>query len=205
MGRWPAPARCKRRLGASLGWSRAARIQKQLLHHGLAAARQAARDGWAQGLAIEVVLALDGLGPRASRRCRGQLDVDRLVGQGKGSLGVRLRRQVVRARREGIQQLVMVGTDLPHLCGRDLLAAFTALRPGHLVLGPALDGGYWLMGLCPIGSSCRLFAGASHPIPWGEDRVLSSTLEAAEAEGLTPVVLPARMDLDRLSDLAIWR
>jgi rSAM/selenodomain-associated transferase 1 len=203
--RWPAPARCKRRLAAALGPERAAAVQARLLHHGLAAARQAARLALLHGHSIEVVLAVSGLGPRARGRWAATLPADRLVPQGEGSLGVRLRRQVERARREAVGQLVLVGSDLPHLDGADLLAAFAALRHHPLVVGPALDGGYWLLGLSPRLVAPRLFAGAAGPIAWGTGEVLGQTLAAAAAEGLTPVVLPERGDLDRVADLAAWR
>jgi rSAM/selenodomain-associated transferase 1 len=205
LGRWPAPGRCKRRLAAGIGARRAAAVQGQLLWHGLAAARQAAHDGQAEGRAIEVVLALSGVGPRAISRLGRKLPVDRLVGQGEGSLGVRLQRQVARARREGIHQLVLVGTDLPHLCRADLLEAFAALRRSALVLGPASDGGYWLIGLSLQIKAPQLFAGAHSPIPWGGARVWRRTVEAAAAAGLTPVLLAERHDLDRDDDLVPWR
>lgn len=205
MGRWPAPARCKRRLAATIGSRRAAAVQTKLLLHGLAAARLASQEGRAHGEAMEVVLALSGLGRRASRRWRQAWGVERLVDQGQGSLGLRLQRQVARARREGIQRLVVVGTDLPHLCSTDLLRAFAALQGAELVLGPACDGGYWLIGLLPQAARSRLFAGSASPIPWGSDRVFSSTLEAAAAEGLKTVVLPEQRDLDHGRDLAAWR
>jgi rSAM/selenodomain-associated transferase 1 len=201
MARWPAPGRCKRRLAASIGGSRAAAVQARLLLHGLAAARQAA----SEGQAIEVVLAVSGVGPQAGRRWGRALAVQRLVHQGEGSLGLRLQRQVMRARREGIQQLVVVGTDLPQLCSSDLLSAFAALRSAEVVVGPACDGGYWLIGLRPTTPSCRLFAGARHPIPWGSERVLASTLAAAAAVGIQPVLLAERRDLDHALDLAAWR
>ena len=203
--RWPAPARCKRRLAVAIGAERAAAVQVRLLHHGLAAARQAAREGERSGQPIEVVLAVGGLGPRACARWGATLPVDRLVCQGEGSLGVRLRRQVVRARREAVRHLLLIGSDLPQLCGADLLAAFAALRREPLVLGPAVDGGYWLLGLSPRLAAPRLFAGAFAPIPWGSDGVLRHTLEAATAEGLTAVLLAERADLDRPVDLAAWR
>lgn len=205
MGRWPAAGRCKRRLAATIGPWRAAAVQRSLLGHGLGAARQAAKAAHRQGQAIEVVLALGGLGPRASKRLEQDLPVDRLVGQGDGGLGVRLQRQVNRARREGIQRLVLVGTDLPTLSCADLLAAFEALHRSALVLGPASDGGYWLLGLSPQVAATRLFAGARDPIPWGSDQVLACTLEAAAAQGLLPEMLPERRDLDRGVDLLTWR
>jgi rSAM/selenodomain-associated transferase 1 len=203
--RWPAPARCKRRLAVDIGAERAAAVQTRLLHHGLAAAREAAREAQRQGQPIEVVVAVCGLGPRARARWGATLPVDRLVHQGEGSLGVRLRRQVERARRESVRHLLLIGSDLPHLSGADLLSAFAALRRGPLVVGPAADGGYWLLGLSPRVAAPRLFAGARAPIPWGSDTVLRHTLEAASAEGLQPIVLAERRDLDRPVDLAAWR
>jgi hypothetical protein len=203
--RWPAPARCKSRLAEAIGPERAAAVQRRLLHHGLAAARQAARAARRGGQPIEVVLAVSGLGSRARGRWGATLPVDRLVGQGEGSLGVRLRRQVERARREAVDDVLLIGSDLPQLSGADLLAGFAALRQASLVLGPAADGGYWLMGLSPRRRAPRLFAGAGGPIPWGSDAVLRSTLEAAAAEGLTPGLLAERRDLDRPLDLALWR
>lgn len=180
-------------------------MQRQLLWHGLCAAHQAAGEALQQGQPIEVVFALSGLGPHACQRLARNLPVDRVVAQGEGSLGLRLQRQVRRAAREGIHRLVMVGTDLPHLCSADLLSAFEALHHSALVLGPASDGGYWLIGHSPQLEAQRLFAGAHRPIPWGTERVLSSTLEAAAAEGLAPVLLPERGDLDRVGDLMAWR
>jgi rSAM/selenodomain-associated transferase 1 len=203
--RWPAPARCKRRLAETLGPERAAAVQRRLLHHGLAAAGDAARTGLLRGEPIEVVLAISGLGPRASARWAATLPVDRRVCQGEGSLGVRLTRQVERARREAVAELLLIGSDLPELSGADLLAGFAALGRGPLVLGPARDGGYWLLGLSPRLRAPRLFAGASGPIPWGSDGVLRHTLAAAAAEGLNPELLPERRDLDRPVDLARWR
>lgn len=205
MARWPAPGRCKRRLAAGIGARRAASVQRQLLFHGLETASAAARLGEKQGRSMEVVLALSGLGAAASRRWAHSLAVDRLVEQGAGSLGVRLQRQVNRARREGIHRLVLIGSDLPHLQGADLVEAFATLRTSALVLGPAADGGYWLIGLCPQVRAPRLFAGSRSPIPWGTDQVLAQTLEAAAAEGLQPHLLTKRADLDRAADLLPWR
>ncbi len=205
LARWPAPARCKRRLAVALGAERAAAVQRRLLHHSLTAAREAARLAGRRGQPLEVVLAVAGLGPRARRRWGATLPVDRLVDQGNGGLGLRLWRQVALARREGVGQLVLIGTDLPQLTSADLLAAFSALGRGRLVLGPARDGGYWLLGLSTATPAVRLFAGAQGPIPWGSDRVLRHTLAAAAAEGLATVLLAERADLDRPADLRAWR
>jgi hypothetical protein len=204
LSRWPAPGRCKRRLAALLGGGGAARIQARLSDHALAAAREAAaRLGAEAGAAPELVLAVSGLGRGAARRWGEELGADRVVPQGPGSLGVRLQRQVRQARRAGVSRLVMIGSDLPRLNAGDLMAAFAALERVPLVLGPAVDGGYWLIGL--RASVPVLFAGAAAPIAWGSDRVLEQTLKAAWQAGLTLELLAEQGDLDRPADLDRWR
>ena len=205
LARWPAPGRCKSRLVPGVGRARAAAIQARLTQHGLAAAAQARRamaaaaGAGGQGGGLELVLAVSGLGPRAALRWGGLLGVDRVVAQGTGSLGLRLQRQLLRGCREGAAAVVLIGSDLPALAADDLLEAFRALEHNALVLGPAGDGGYWLIGrhrATPL-----LFTG----IDWGSDRVLAQTLQLARQAGLAPALLAERHDLDRPADLDPWR
>lgn len=194
MTRWPAPGRCKRRLAAGLGPAAAGQIQAALGEHVLAVARQAR-----QRLGFELVLASSGLGARGTRRWARQLGCDQGVVQGNGGLGLRLQRQLQRGWRTGARQVVLIGSDLPELEWGDLWAAFTALEQAPLVLGPATDGGYWLIGLnrnCP-----PLFCG----IPWGGDQVLARTQAEAIRLGLPLKRLRRQADLDRAAELARWR
>ena len=198
MARWPAPGRCKRRLAVSSGARRAAAIQARLSAHVLQVAQAAAA---CHGQ--ELVLAVSGLAGRAARRWGQALGAERTVLQGQGSLGARLQRQLLRARRDGARRVVLIGSDLPDLCSHDLITAFRLLEHNPLVLGPACDGGYWLIGLG--GDWPPLFAGDGQAIPWGGDQVLEATLAAAAALGLEPQLLPPRADLDRGVDLRRWR
>jgi rSAM/selenodomain-associated transferase 1 len=200
MARWPAPGRCKRRLAVSIGSAAAARIQSRLTRHTLAVAVRATA-----AAGVGLTLAVDGLAPSAARRWGRSLGVERVRPQGAGSLGLRLQRQLLQSFRAGARAVALIGTDLPDLDGPALAAAFTALarqtqaqRP--FVLGPARDGGYWLIGVGANCPSAPLMAG----IPWGSDRVLEHTCRAAAAAGLTPDLLSPRSDLDRLDDLAPW-
>ncbi len=177
---------------------RAALIQARLSAHVLQVARIAAA-----GQGLELVLAVSGLADRAARRWGGELGAARTVLQGEGRLGVRLQRQLIRARREGARRVILIGSDLPDLASPDLIEAFRLLEQQPLVLGPACDGGYWLIGLA--GSWPTLFAGAGQAIGWGGDQVLAQTLAAAAALGLEPQLLPQRADLDRGVDLRRWR
>lgn len=190
MARWPAPGRCKRRLAAGLGASRAAAVQLRLQQHTHAVLDQAC-----SLLALDRRLALSGAGLRAA----GRSGWAAVVPQGQGSLGLRMQRQFATAFRQGYRQVVLLGSDLPELAVSDLQQAFAALDHSPLVLGPAVDGGYWLVGLT------RPAAGLFSGIAWGSERVLHQTLERAAALELPAALLQARHDLDRPSDLRRWR
>ena len=194
MARWPAPGRCKRRLAQELGAARAAQIQARLTVHTLAAARDAR-----QRYGLELVLAVEGLGGLAASRWGQALGADRTVLQGRGALGLRMQRQFQRAARDGASKVVLIGSDLPELEASDLSAAFTSLGHCQGVLGPALDGGYWLIGLRR--PEPELLAG----IAWGGAQVLEQTLAAMARRGLEPELLTRRGDLDWARDLLPWR
>jgi rSAM/selenodomain-associated transferase 1 len=215
MARWPAPGRCKRRLAAGCGPVRAAAVQARLTAHTLAAAARARQRARAADPArpLAVVLAVDGIGPRAARRWGERLGADRVRRQGRGSLGLRMRRQLLQGHRAGARSVVLIGSDLPGLEAADLLAAFAALEQGArersaLVLGPARDGGYWLIGVQGCAGPAPpagLFSGTDAAIGWGGPQVLANTLAAADAAGLVPRLLAERADLDHPADLAAWR
>ena len=206
MARWPSPGRCKRRLsrdldnvlGLSHSSERATRIQTRLTLHTAAVVR-----GIADTMEIKPVLAVSGLGPRAARRWGQRLGLPQVRLQGRGQLGTRLRRQFMHGHRHGIPSLV-IGTDLPELNPDDLKQAIEHLESHDLVLGPASDGGYWLLG---IGAS--LICSPQHwpliGIPWGGPTVLEATLEAARRQQLSCALVPQRNDLDHWSDLKPWQ
>ena len=206
MARWPSPGRCKRRLsrdlynrlGLSNSSERAARIQRRLTEHTTAVVR-----GLADAMVIEPVLAVSGLGPNAAGRWGQQLGFPLVRLQGQGQLGTRLRRQLMQGHRSGMPSLV-IGTDLPELNPDDLKRAIELLQTHDLVLGPASDGGYWLLGIGEI-----LIHTPKHwpliGIPWGGPTVLESTLKAASAHAISTALLPRRNDLDHWSDLKPWQ
>lgn len=195
MARAPAPLRCKSRLATGgLGPRPAALVQGRLLAHTLAVLERAADQ-----LEARNRLALTGVGGRSARRLLGRCGRTELVPQGGGGLGVRLQRQVVRGFAQGHRAIVLVGSDLPRLAAVDLHQAFAALQEVPLVLGPADDGGYWLIGLRAPAPS--LFAG----IDWGGPQVLAQTLAQAARLDLPSRLLDGQGDLDRPADLVCWR
>ena len=202
LARWPAPGRCKQRLAASCGSSQAAAaVQRHLTAHTMRVATTL------QGIGL--TLAVAGIGPRARRRWgrpwREQAGGDRLrlSGQCGGNLACRMQAQFRESFRRGAEQVVLIGTDLPGLETEDLEQAFALLSQHPLVLGPARDGGYWLIGLTRAGYRSalpRLMSG----IPWGSSQVLGLTLAQAAALNLNVGLLRTQSDLDNAADLAPW-
>lgn len=119
----------------------------------------------------------------------------RLIAQMGDDLGARMARACADVFALGYRQVLVVGTDLPTLPGSVFGEAVTLLAAHDVVLGPALDGGYYLIGLRK--PSPDLFAG----IPWSTDRVLPLTQQKAAALGLHTVLLPVRRDIDTIDDL----
>jgi rSAM/selenodomain-associated transferase 1 len=93
---------------------------------------------------------------------------------------------------------VIMGTDCPDLSATVLWRAFDFLQRNDLVIGPADDGGYYLIGLR---SPCStLFDGIS----WGTDEVFDHTIARATALGLSFTRLETLHDIDRPEDLMRW-
>ncbi len=198
MTRWPASGRCKQRLARTLGASAAARIQARLISHTLTVAQVLARDG-----KLQLHIAISGGGPMAWRRWLASVPEARISGQGRGDLGNRMHREVLRARSlHPGAPVILIGTDLPDLAPGDLIRAIEHLRNSSVVLGPSLDGGYWLFGLAATERDVPRWP--FHSIPWGTDQVFRLTWDRACEHGLRPAQLDMRNDIDQFEDLEAW-
>jgi len=112
-----------------------------------------------------------------------------------GNLGARLEHAFGKGFRAGYREIVVIGTDTPWMGSARLRAAFVALRAADVVIGPAEDGGYYLLGMNkPIPEVFR-------DIPWSTDGVLTATLKAISRAKLRVKLLPKDFDLDRPKDL----
>ncbi len=94
----------------------------------------------------------------------------------------------------GAEKVVLIGTDCPTLQSQHLLQAFEVLNDSDLVLGPATDGGYYLIGMKRRADF--LFEG----ITWSTAEVLSQTLSLASQWGLRTTLLPELSDIDTQED-----
>jgi len=115
-------------------------------------------------------------------------------------LGERLTGAIGEEFAAGPGPVIAIGADAPHIPAAALAEAAAALAHGaDVVLGPAADGGYYLIGLGRPAPD--LFAG----IAWGTAGVLEATLARAGAAGLAPHLLPPSFDVDQPADLARLR
>jgi rSAM/selenodomain-associated transferase 1 len=180
--RVPRRGRVKTRLARRIGAEAALLLHRALVRDALRFTVAAAR---ASGAAP--VVAWDGrspaFGPAAIR-------------QGPGNLGTRLRRVVRRLLGRGAGRVVVIGSDSPAAPRRGVRRAFSLLHKGaDVVLGPAEDGGYWLLGV--RADRPEIFRG----IAWGTRSVLRRTVARARARGARVHLVDESWDVDRPSDL----
>lgn len=115
--------------------------------------------------------------------------------QPEGDLGERMYTVWREVLDQGAPVACLIGTDLPGMTSDHLTEAFSALKESDLVLGPATDGGYYLIGgATPSPSLFR-------DIPWSTDRVRSMTLERAADSGLSAAQITMLSDVDTVADL----
>jgi uncharacterized protein len=119
--------------------------------------------------------------------------------QSEGDLGARLRAAFGARFAAGAVRVVVIGTDCPTVDAAVVAEAFASLERADVVLGPARDGGYYLIGLTR--PSPTLFL----DIPWSTPRVLAATLERAAAAGLRVHLLDEREDVDTAVAWQRWR
>lgn len=181
----PRPGHVKTRLAAEIGAGEAARIYRGLgkrvvdqLRHG----------------PYTPIVVFDP--PEARTKVTEWLGPEGLefLPQVPGDLGSRLEA----AFREGFgrgKEVVVVGTDAPGVDGEVVKNAFRSLAAADLVLGPSVDGGYYLLGL--TSATPELF----HDIPWSTSEVLAATRDRADSLGLRIATLPTLADVDTAEDL----
>lgn len=119
----------------------------------------------------------------------------KLIDQVGDDLGARMQQTFATLFGKGYQHVFIVGTDVPSLPLDHYKQALTQLDAHDVVLGPALDGGYYLIGLKQ--PRPELFA----DIAWSTDRVLATTQKKAASLGLKVALLPSWRDVDTIDDL----
>ncbi len=189
--RVPALGRVKSRLAAGIGEPAALAVYQELL----AITRAAIV---ASGVPATVWLA-DTAGPNPTATEAQEWAELTCRCQPSGDLGQRMTAAFAAAFAAGAGRVAIIGTDCPGLRAEHLLQAVGLLNDHDVVLGPATDGGYYLLGLRQ--PQPELFQNKT----WSTASVLTDTQADAHRLGLRVALLPALRDVDTAEDLAAWR
>jgi rSAM/selenodomain-associated transferase 1 len=188
----PRAGEVKTRLAVGTDAPAAAAIYRVLLSRSLAAVRQFP--------GVELRFTPDDA--EAEVRALGGIQATWLLhAQGPGDLGARLERAVEQAFDAGLEEILVVGADCPDMGPADLEAGFRALAAHSMVVGPARDGGYWLIGFRRDARPVRRWL---EGVPWSTDGVLRETERRCEAEGVSLARLRELQDVDTLDDWREW-
>ena len=187
MARHPIPGRVKTRLARALGAETACALYRAFV---LDLADRMLALPWRVTWAYEPASApFPALLPGA--RCRAQEGED---------LGARMAAAIAAEFADGAASVVVLGADVPHIPRVRIEGAVRALAADvDVVLGPAEDGGYYLIGVRR--PQPELFRG----IAWGTAEVLATTRARAAAAGLRVRLLPVTFDVDEPVDLSRLR
>jgi rSAM/selenodomain-associated transferase 1 len=118
-----------------------------------------------------------------------------LIDQVGDDLGARMHQAVETMFSRGYRQTLLIGTDVPTLPLEHFKQALALLDQHDLILGPALDGGYYLIGMN------RTIPELFTDMPWSTDQVLRLTQDRAAQLGLKTALLQPWRDVDTLADL----
>jgi len=179
------PGRVKTRLAESIGEQAASRLHREFLASSLATF---------QSFPTERILAY---WPPDRRPEFAQLagPAWNLLPQTAGHLGTRIQAYFAAAAESGQERTVLIGADSPTLSTTMVQDAFDQLKQHEVVIGPARDGGYYLVG-------CRgIVPDIFEEIEWGSGRVFEQTVRQLKSTGLSYAVLAPWYDVDRLDDL----
>lgn len=186
--RYPRAGHTKTRMIEALGPAGAADLQRQLTEQAVQTAENLAGRC---SLNLEIRYWGGSLG-----QMQKWLGPNRLFcEQGPGDLGEKMARAFTEAFEDDYHQVMLIGADCPHLSPAILATGFSRLADHDLILGPASDGGYYLIGLtrpCP-----DLFRHRS----WGSNLLLAETVAAAKRSALNLYLLEELPDVDRPEDL----
>lgn len=180
----PLLGRCKTRLAKGVGDANALLIYQALLDHTLATVRETP---------YRKVLMADPP-EQAAQGPEWAPSLDAYLPQAPGDLGERMAAAVADAFARGAKKVVLIGCDCPQISKDSVISTFSALDRTDVVLGPTVDGGYYLLGLKEMHAS--LFK----DIPWSTGAVFEKTLNILKFQTLSYISLNAFSDVDTLED-----
>lgn len=186
----PEPGRVKTRLASSIGSEAACEVYRAMIREMMERLDRGDRFDievmWTASAELDGTKLLEELGPH------------RLARQIGNDLGERMTVAFCeRALLQRTTQIIAIGTDLPDLEPQEIESASALLRSCDWVVGPATDGGYYLIGCRSESMDAHVFEG----VHWGEPSVFETTIDRIRSLGETVALLPERRDIDQIEDL----
>jgi rSAM/selenodomain-associated transferase 1 len=190
--RFPTPGTSKTRLIPILGDQGAADLQKRLTEHALLEVTRLKAH-----TPIDLEIHFVGGNETSMQSWLGPHHIYKR--QSEGNIGDKMAQAMAShlGRKGGI---ILIGSDLPGITTHILTEALLMLNDSDLVIGPAHDGGYYLIG---VNGSLRadILSSLFSDIPWGSSDVFAGTLAKVRQHQLIPHILPILHDIDRPEDL----
>lgn len=179
----PILGNCKTRLAATLGNEKALSIYIQLLDYTAHFSKNIEADRFIYSTE-EVIEKERWVSPTSYFRI-----------QSSGDLGERMSNAIQEILDLGYKKIVLIGSDCAEINSKDIYTAFQKLENHDITLGPALDGGYYLIGTKEV--TPTLFQNIS----WSTNSVLKDTITKIEAAKMSYFLLKEKSDIDVEEDL----
>lgn len=186
--KYPTPGSVKTRMAADLGYDKSADISRQLSELTLSKTAPSPKQTYSR----QIFYHPEGIQNAFSSWLPDEKQF--LPQQGK-DLGEKMFNAFKSAFSNGYQKVIVIGCDCPEISRHLIDRAFTLLDTRDVVIGPALDGGYYLIGLKK--AEPAIF----DAIPWGTNTVLTKTLSILTRLKMSYALLPVFRDVDRIEDL----
>jgi len=183
----PRPGTVKTRLAAGIGADRATEIYRSLVERQLGQIP----GSWATAIHFAPDDAESEMRAWLSPSVRNAS----FVPQSKGDLGARMRAAAIHEFERGADAVALIGGDCPYLTREYLVEAAGLAEGSDVIIGPASDGGYVLLLLRQV------HAALFEHIDWSTSRVLTQTIQAADAHGLRYVEMDPLEDIDDYASL----
>lgn len=193
--------RVKTRLGVAIGMDRAASLHRLFVSY-----LSATLGNVADRNVISVSPDEDQRRIRAELDCWELSGVWEVVPQGGGNLGARIARWFQQFLVNRDDRAILIGADCPTLDSDFIAQAAESLKTTDVVLGPAVDGGYYLVGLrgCWESNQAR-FESLFRDVPWSTNQVMRVTRERLKGAGMSHLELETREDVDTIVELTNLR
>ncbi len=188
--RYPEPGKVKTRLAEGLGEREACELYRRFVADVLACASE-----------VDACLHVFCHPAEEIEKCRQWLGRDVEVFAQRGAdLGERMKNSLSDVFSGSAQRAVIIGSDAPDVPSAYISEAFRALQSSGCAVGPAADGGYYLIGF----RRNAFLPGVFEDMPWGTSSVLEKTMSCLASHSVSVYTVPGWYDIDTIEDLGLF-